>query len=129
ALGLGHERFMFVGPRDGAESTADRWRGFEAGLAGHTHEIDNIDIGRPSAHVLERVKSSRTSIVFFTELADAIPFRRLAIAEGLSVPGDLSVVVLGSHVRPGNTATNFTTYAIPREEMARGATLALIARL
>lgn len=130
AIDLGHERFMYVGPRNGAESTVDRWRGFEAGLSGRNLPVAHVEeVARPSADLLETARSARASVVFFTELADAIPFRRAAIAEGLSVPGDLSIVVLGSHIRPGNTATQFTAYAIPREEMARGATLALIARL
>lgn len=130
ALDLGHERFMYVGPRDGAESSADRWRGFTAGLSGNSHPIIHIeDVGRPSADLLRAARDGQAGVVFFTELADAIPFRRLAIAEGLSVPGDLSIVVLGAHIRPGDTATQFTSYAIPREDMARGATLALIARL
>jgi DNA-binding LacI/PurR family transcriptional regulator len=130
AADLGHQHFMYVGPRTGPESTADRWRGFEMGLPGKNNPVAHVeDVGCPSNELLAKALSTRASIVFFTELADAIPFRRLAVAEGLSVPGDLSIVVLGSHVRPGNTATNFTTYAIPREEMARGATLALIARL
>ncbi len=79
--------------------------------------------------MLKAVREAGATVTFFTELADAIPFRRAAIAEGLSVPGDMSVVVLGSHLRPGVTGTNFTAYAIPREEMGRRATLALVDQL
>lgn len=130
ALALGHRRFVYIGPSADAESTVDRWRGFKEGLAGQGKLATHIDkSGRPASELLSSVRAAKASIVFLTELADAIPLKRAAIAAGMSVPGDLSIIVLGSHIRPGNTATNFTSYAIPREEMARKATLALIARL
>jgi DNA-binding LacI/PurR family transcriptional regulator len=130
ALELGHTRFAYVGPDEGAESTRDRWTGFQTGIDGR----GELTLHVPSADsdvedLLSMVLASQASVVFFTELAQAIPFRRAALAAGLNVPGDLSIVVLGSHIRPGDTATQFTTYAVPREEMARKATLALIARL
>lgn len=125
----GHRAFAYVGPSEGAESTVDRWRGFSnalqpSALAVHWPEVDS-----DPQELLQAVRDAGATVAFFTELADAIPFRRLAIAEGLSVPGDMSVVVLGSHLRPGETGTAFTTYAIPREEMGRRATLALVDRL
>ena len=130
ALALGHTKFAYVGPNTGAESTVDRWKGFKAGIAG-AGELVLYDprVGIDPEDFLTAIRSIGATIVFLTELADAIPLKRAAIARGLSVPGDLSIVVLGSHIRPGDTITNFTTYAVPREEMARKATLALIARL
>ena len=47
----------------------------------------------------------------------------------LSVPSDLSIVVLGSHIRPIQSGTRFTTFSIPREEMARRATQMLCERI
>jgi DNA-binding LacI/PurR family transcriptional regulator len=130
ALALGHRRFVYVGPSQGAESTADRWRGFSEGLAGHGElALHADDVGRPGAELLAAIRASEATVVFLTELADAIPLKRAAIAAGLSVPGDLSIVVLGRHIRHGDTVTNFTTYAVPREEMARRATFALLDRL
>ena len=130
ALGFGHRHFAYIGPDQGAESTRDRWAGFQTGIK---------DRGQLSFHapapgtemnaLVKAVRASGATAAFFTELAHAIPFRRAALAAGLDVPGDLSIIVLGSHIRPGETMTHFTTYAVPREEMARKATLALIARL
>lgn len=130
ARGLGHTHFAYVGQDGGAESIADRWTGFNAGLAeGGALNLHISEVGLPAEQLLAEVRASGASVVFFIELADAIPFKRAATAAGLSVPGDLSIVVLGSHVRPDDTGTRFATYAIPREEMAQRAATALIARL
>lgn len=130
ALVHGHRAFAYVGPDGGAESTVDRWRGFSEALDGRgTLAKHWSDVGSDPHAVLEAVRRAGATVTFFTELADAIPFRRAAIAEGLSVPGDMSIVVLGSHLRPGATGTSFTAYAIPREEMGRRATLALVDQL
>lgn len=130
ALDMGHENFAYVGPDNGAESTRDRWTGFEAGTKDGAKLVLHVpEKGADTDTLLKSVRATRATVVFFTELAHAIPFRRAALAAGLDVPGDLSIVVLGSHIRAGDTMTQFTTYAVPREEMARKATLALIARL
>ena len=130
ALDLGHRRFAYVGLVSGAESIADRWAGFHQGLADDGELVLHIDEeGVPPAQLLPALQSSNATVVYFTELADASPFMQAAMAAGLSVPGDLSIVVLGSHVRSGESGTDFTTYTIPREEMAHQATLALIDRL
>jgi DNA-binding LacI/PurR family transcriptional regulator len=52
-----------------------------------------------------------------------------ARSQNLSVPDDLSIVVLGSHIRPAQTGTQFTTFSVPREEMARRATAMLVERI
>jgi DNA-binding LacI/PurR family transcriptional regulator len=130
ALELGHKTFAYVGPSEGAESTVDRWAGFsralsrEALLACH---VASAGLDTPTA--FDAVRASGATVVFFTELADAIPFERAARQAGLSVPGDLSIAVLGSHIRPTDTGRSFTSYAIPREQMGRRATLALVERL
>lgn len=130
ALALGHSRFAYIGPQHGAESTADRWRGFTEGLKDRGELVLHIDdAGRAADENLAAIRETGAGVVFLTELADAIPLKRAALAAGMAVPDDLSIVVLGSHIRPGDTVTNFTTYAVPREDMARRATLALIDQL
>lgn len=130
ALAHGHARFAYVGPRAGAESSADRWTGFSRALAQRGELALQLPESTETAStLLSKVQHENATVVFFTELADAIPFRRAALAAGLRVPGDLSVVVLGSHLRHDDTGTAFTTYAIPREAMGRRATQALADRL
>jgi DNA-binding LacI/PurR family transcriptional regulator len=109
---------------------ADRWAGFTGALTGGTRLALHVPTagGEPSS-LLDAVSGSGATAIFFTELADAIPFDRAVRSRGLSVPGDLSIIVLGSHVRPSDTGTRFTTFSIPREEMGRRATGLLVALL
>ncbi|SKA17041.1 LacI family DNA-binding transcriptional regulator [Consotaella salsifontis] len=125
----GHDRLAYVGPHQGAESTFDRWRGFQAAMGDARLVHHTKTVGRDPGHLLAEIRRDGATAVFFTELADAIPFRRTALAEGLRVPGDLSLIVLGSHVRPADHGTQFATYAIPREEMGRRATRMLVDEL
>jgi DNA-binding LacI/PurR family transcriptional regulator len=79
--------------------------------------------------MLEAIRRSGATVVFFTELADAVVVDAAARSQNLAVPGDLSIVVLGSHIRPMQSGTRFTTFSIPREEMARRATQMLCERI
>ena len=79
--------------------------------------------------MLDAIRKSGASVVFFTELADAIVVEAAARSQMLSVPGDLSIVVLGSHIRPIQSGTRFTTFSVPREAMARRATQMLCERI
>lgn len=58
-------------------------------------------------------------------------FDNHARAQGVSVPNDLSIVVLGSGTRTHTFRSQrvFTSYAIPREEMGRQATSMLVETL
>jgi DNA-binding LacI/PurR family transcriptional regulator len=130
AKALGHKKLAYVGPSEGAESTVDRWRGFAQSLGDGLEMVCHIpQAGVVPQDVFDPIRQSGATAVFFTELADAIPFKRAAVAEGLGVPSDLSIIVLGSHIRPDHTGTRFTTYAVPREEMGRKATRALVSVL
>jgi DNA-binding LacI/PurR family transcriptional regulator len=125
----GHTRLAYVGPSKGAESSVDRWHGFSAELDGAVLALHIPDVGGPAAPLLEAIRKSGATAVFFTELADAIVVEAAARSQNLPVPGALSIVVLGSHIRPAQSGTNFTTFSIPREEMARRATAMLVERI
>jgi DNA-binding LacI/PurR family transcriptional regulator len=129
AKARGHFRLAYVGPSEGAEAERDRWYGFIAELGNAQLVLHRPDVGGPAAPMLEAIRKSSATAVFFTELADAIVVEAAARSQNLSVPGDLSIVVLGSHIRPMRSGTQFTTYSIPREEMARQATAMLAERI
>lgn len=126
---LGHTRLAYVGPANGAESSLDRWRGFSAELNGAELVKHIPDVGGPAGPMLEAIRQSGATAAFFTELADAVVVEAAARGRQLSIPGDLSIVVLGSHIRPKQSGTNFTTFSVPREEMARRATAMLADRI
>lgn len=131
ALARGHRAFGYVGPVDDVEASRDRWAGMQDGLATGGHLAALVPAsGVAAPEILAALQTGGATVCFFTERADAVQVRRAALAAGLRVPQDLSLVVLGSHIRSDdNDGEDFTTFAIPREEMARQATRALVARL
>jgi len=130
ARDLGHHRIAYVGLNDGAESTSDRWQGFQDAIGGADLVTTINAVGRPAAEVLDILLAADATCVFFTELADAIAVETLAKGRGMAIPGDLSIVVIGNHIRAEQTTgTRFTSFAIPREAMARAATHMLVRRV
>lgn len=126
---LGHTRMAYVGPSGGAESIIDRWAGFSGAIAG-LHLVAHIpDVAGSGEKNLDFLVASGATAVFFTELADAIAVDTAARQRGLLVPGDLSIVVLGNHIRAEQTGRRFTSFSIPREAMARAATEMLVRRV
>ncbi len=127
SMALGHTKMAYIGPADRAESRIDRWVGFQSAIDGRADLVCREPASGIDPEVLlDRVLESGATIVFFVELADAVPFRDAVVARGLSVPADISIVVLGSHVRASAKGIGFTTYAVPREEMGRQATDMLV---
>jgi DNA-binding LacI/PurR family transcriptional regulator len=129
ARGIGHTRFAYVGPGDGAESSVDRWRGFATAPAGAELVLHMPEVGGPATAMLAAIRAAGATVAFFTELADAVVVDAAARAQNLRVPGDLSIVVLGAHLPSMQSPTRFTTFAVPREEMARRATQMLCERI
>jgi DNA-binding LacI/PurR family transcriptional regulator len=129
ARAKGHTKLAYVGPSKGAESSVDRWKGFSSALKGMKLVKHIPEVGGQAAPMLEAIRSSGATVAFFTEMADAVVVEALARSQNLSVPGDLSIVVLGAHLRPQQSGTRFTTFSIPREEMARQATQMLCERI
>lgn len=130
ARAKGHTKLAYVGPSKGAESSVDRWAGFSSALADGAELALHIpEVGGKALPMLEAIRASGATVVFFTEMADAVIVDAAARSQNLAVPGDLSIVVLGSHLRPMQSGTRFTTFSVPREEMARRATQMLCERI
>jgi DNA-binding LacI/PurR family transcriptional regulator len=129
ARDLGHSRIAYVGPAEGAESTVDRWLGFRGAIDGMDFVAHVPAAARPPAETLDTLLASKASVVFFIELADAIKVEQLALQRGISIPGDLSIVVLGNHIRAEDTDTRFTSFSIPREAMGHAAARMLVRRV
>jgi DNA-binding LacI/PurR family transcriptional regulator len=129
AKAKGHKKLAYVGPSRGAESSVDRWTGFKSALKGAKLVEHISEVGGDAALMLDAIRASGATVAFFTELADAVVVEAAARSRMLGVPGDLSIVVLGSHIRPQQSGTRFTTFSIPREEMARRATQMLSERI
>jgi DNA-binding LacI/PurR family transcriptional regulator len=127
---LGHSKLAYVGPPGPAESTADRWAGFYAALGNGLELVLHIEtVGSAAGDILDALFGSGATVAFFVELADAVRCEAAARARGLSIPGDFSAVVLGSHIRAERSHVQFTAFDIPREEMGRQATAMLVRRI
>ena len=114
ALQLGHQRVAFVGPGEGAESSADRLTGF------HQVAPNGLHIS-PTADVLEELLGRGVTAVFVEDLADAAALADAARQRGLDVPTDLSGVALGDASRPVAGDTDYSGFHSPRQEMGRRA--------
>jgi DNA-binding LacI/PurR family transcriptional regulator len=126
---LGHTKLAYVGPSGPAESIVDRWDGFAGALQGAELVLHIDTVGQPAGEILDALVASGATVAFFTELADAVKLEAAARERGLLLPGDLSVVVLGSHIRAERSHVQFTSFHIPREEMGRQATSMLVRRI
>jgi DNA-binding LacI/PurR family transcriptional regulator len=117
ALELGHKTVAFVGPGEGAESSADRLRGF--------HQIAPRGLHLAPAQVdeqaLDELITQNVTAVFVEDLADADALAAAARRRGLDVPRQLSVVALGDASRPVASAADYSGFHIPRKEMGRQA--------
>ena len=137
AAQLGHRRFHYLQPEASGESREDRRRGFGEGLAG-----TGLDVGAPRTTVdperLEEawraVKAAGSTVLFVEERDHALALRHHAERDGLSVPSDLSIVVLADLSRapeigrPADGGAVFTRLNPPRARLGATAT-ALLAKL
>lgn len=129
ARSMGHTRLGYVGFKAGAESSVDRWSGFENALGDANLVYTRHEVGVASGHLLDELRAARVSCVFCTELADAMGLEAAARERGVSVPANLSIVVLGNHIRTEEPGRKFTSFSIPREAMGGGATEMLVRRI
>ncbi|MEV4066374.1 LacI family DNA-binding transcriptional regulator [Nonomuraea dietziae] len=114
AAELGHRRMAYVGTGQGAESYADRLRGFTEGVA--ATGVEGVHLEQADG-----VFGSGATVVFAEELADGAAIVEIAKTRGLDVPRDLSIVALGARTRPVSTDIDFAGFRIPRREMGRRA--------
>ena len=138
ALELGHRRVAFVGPGEGAESSADRLRGFRqiaprgihrsppaapppGSLSPHTPVAEGDARAQELDAVLDELLARKVTAVFVEDLADADALAAAARQRGLEVPRQLSVVALGDASRPVPSDADYSGFHIPRKEMGRQA--------
>jgi DNA-binding LacI/PurR family transcriptional regulator len=116
AIELGHRTLAYVGPGAGAESSSDRMRGFREGVAGS---------GARGVHLtttdVEELRAKGVTAVFAEETADGSALVLAASGQGLTIPGDLSVLTLGAATLPVPPDVGLTGFHIPRRAMGRRA--------
>ncbi|GAA4636710.1 LacI family DNA-binding transcriptional regulator [Actinoallomurus vinaceus] len=129
---LGHERVAYARLGDGdAQPSRDREKGYRrampAGaarrLAGPVWGLESVD--EVEGLLTEILQGRVTGVVAEQHL---LAEELLACAErrGLSVPEDLSIVVLGDSTGTRGTDVSWTGLEVPREQMGRQATRLLV---
>ncbi|NUT38185.1 MAG: LacI family DNA-binding transcriptional regulator [Hamadaea sp.] len=128
--GRGHERIGFVGELSDRESIQDRLAGYrsamrDAGL--RPTAFDPADLS--PAEILDIARDNRLTGLVLAEAHRAGGLRAAAAERGLSVPGDLSLAVLGQPETPlpgWDSGTAWSGFRIPREEMGAQALRLLV---
>lgn len=116
AIGLGHRTLAYVGPGAGAESSKDRMRGFREAVAGSGARGVHL-----AAAGLTELRAVGATAVFAEETADGTALVLAAREQGLSIPGDLSVLTLGAATRAASADVGLSGFHIPRRAMGRRA--------
>jgi LacI family transcriptional regulator len=116
AVGVGHRRIAYVGEGAGAESHADRLRGFPAAAA--EARVSGVHVRfTDAAAVLDELVNQEVTAIFVEEFADGAMLAEEAGRRALRVPDDLSFLALGDPTRPASTDLEFSGFRIPRREM------------
>lgn len=126
ALRLGHRDFFYLHSENSGESVLDRQSGYFRELMNSDARFGARGVNAASLRAgWEEAKVWRPSVLFVEEPHHAETLHRWASAEGIRVPTDLSMVVLGEHSRPENRDVDFTRLSAPRIALGSRAVQAL----
>lgn len=123
-VAVGHRRIGYVGPRSDDQATLDRVKGYTSSMRAHGLQPLPIDDVGPDATAEAIAALAPTAVLVAPEgdpddLADALA------AHDITVPRDLSMLVLGQVHRPRRGGRQWAGFTIPREEMGARALLLL----
>ncbi len=127
AYDLGHRRFALLHLDSTGESGLDRQRGFHDELA--THPDARVWTGPATsgnlAPIWRSIRDFAPTVVFVESPEHAAELARIARDDGVEIPRDLSVVVLGEVAVPDALATDFTRLSPPRVRLGAEAVILL----
>lgn len=125
ALDKGHRRFLYLHVDSDSESVLDRRDGLLSALADRpdvTVDLKAGDAQGVAAAFEKAVGEDRPTAIFIEDPSVAIEFTDALVAAGLSVPADVSIVVLGDSARLSAGQRDFARLCPPRSELGRLAT-------
>jgi LacI family transcriptional regulator len=131
-LSLGHERVAYARLGDGdAQPSRDREKGFRqalraGGVRRLTGPVWTLETPDDVAGLLDEMTATGVTGAVVEQQLLAEDLLAAASRRGLSVPGDLSVVVLGDSSDARGADVAWTGLVVPREEMGRAATRLLV---
>ncbi|MGV9378825.1 LacI family DNA-binding transcriptional regulator [Nonomuraea sp. NPDC003707] len=129
---LGHRRVAYARIGDGdAQPSRDREKGFRRAMpAGEARRLTGpvwtLESADDVAGLLAEIRHGGITAVVAEQVLLAEELLECARRHGMSVPDDLSVVVLGDSTGAHRTDTPWTGLVVPREQMGRQATHLLV---
>jgi DNA-binding LacI/PurR family transcriptional regulator len=125
ALKAGHRDLYYLHLDSDGESVLDRQAGYFRELMGSDARFDARPVDTAGLRAAwEEAKVWRPTVLFVEDPVHAEQIHDWAASDGLRVPEDLSMVVLGEHVRPDDRV-DFTRLAPPRVDLGSRAVQAL----
>jgi DNA-binding LacI/PurR family transcriptional regulator len=124
---LGHKRIAYIGDRFGFQSDTERFTGYRqalelADLAFSPelvlHGDGNAESGGPAMESLLNLTASPTAVFCYNDMTALGALRKIQ-SQGLSVPGDISLVGFDDLFIASYTQPLLTTVHQPRREMGR----------
>lgn len=129
ALHRRHDRFFLLARDSTGESVVDRQKGFHAALQGSTAQATaRITSGNDIEADWAAIRAFEPSVLFVEFPAHATAIAARARRDGIAIPDDLSVVVLGEPSRQSPEDIDFTRLSPPRTELGSAA-VTLLARI
>ena len=132
AVDVGHRRFAYVRQDDrGAQPSRDREAGYRdamrsAGIAASASPIWDIGSGEEAGELVDEARRSSITVLLVEQTALAAQLRFAAQDQGLVVPDDLSVIVLGDDIGSRDRSVEWTRLSVPGHEMGVAATRLLV---
>jgi DNA-binding LacI/PurR family transcriptional regulator len=118
AADAGHREVVQIALPGNAESGRDRAAGLQREFDAVGVEIERIvSDGSDLAAAWSMVQKLSPTLLIVEEPAHASVIANHAIASGVSIPADLSMIVLGDLARPEKNAIDFTRLSPPRAEL------------
>ena len=125
-IAAGHRRAVYVHLSLDAESSCDRRDGLAQRLESAGVELESILFADTSVtNVLDRVEATGATALIVEDPTVAEELHAALRDRGVSVPAQLSMVVLGERSRPQDRAIDFTRLSAPRIELG-SASVALL---
>ncbi|TFD87079.1 LacI family transcriptional regulator [Cryobacterium lactosi] len=122
ALARGHTRFYSLHVPTDAESTRDRQSGLVRVLDEARVELTSATTDGSDLEAAWRaIRKAQPTVLIVEDATHAHRLVDIAVADGVDVPNDLSIVVLGERTRPSERGLDFTRLAAPRPQLGSNA--------
>ena len=122
ALARGHRTAVYVHLTFDAESSRDRRDGFVTRFERGGAQVSALQLADAGVDgVLDAVASAGATVLVVEDPTEAERLHAAAVARGVSVPSELSMIVLGERRRPEDQAIDFTRLSAPRVELGSAA--------